>query len=82
MGKKHFSEDKADRRGGRSAGGPGGFGGGAAGRGNERSNDRNDRGGSDRGGFGKSVIDLSEAEAREIDMIDAGTTAVSLYQCR
>ncbi|WP_210514423.1 pseudouridine synthase [Hymenobacter terricola] len=27
MGKKHFSEDKADRRGGRSAGGPGGFGG-------------------------------------------------------
>ena len=28
MGKKHFSEDKADRRGGRNAGGPGGFGGG------------------------------------------------------
>ena len=62
MGKKHFSEDKADRRGGRSAGGPGGFGGGAAaGRGGERSNDRNDRGGNDRerggndrGGFGKS----------------------------
>ena len=25
MGKKHFSEDKADRRGGRNAGGPGGF---------------------------------------------------------
>ena len=47
MGKKHFSEDKADRRGGRSAGGPGGFGGkserpsgGAAGRGGDR-----DRGG-------------------------------------
>ncbi|GAA3958315.1 pseudouridine synthase [Hymenobacter antarcticus] len=65
MGKKHFSEDKADRRGGRSAGGPGGFGGSAAaGRGGERSNDRNerggnerggsDRGGNDRGGFGKS----------------------------
>ena len=47
MGKKHFSsEDKADRRGGRSAGGPGGFGnggrpersgpGGPAGRGGER----------------------------------------------
>lgn len=28
MGKKHFSEDKAARRGGRNAGGPGGFGGG------------------------------------------------------
>ena len=60
MGKKHFSsDDKADRRGGRSAGGPGGFGGSAAGRGGERSNDRNDRGGNDRGGndrggFGKS----------------------------
>jgi len=49
MGKKHFSEDKADRRGGRSnTGGPGGFGGGRAerpgpggpaGRG-ERSSDR------------------------------------------
>jgi len=26
MGKKHYSEDKNDRRGGRSAGGPGGFG--------------------------------------------------------
>ena len=45
MGKKHFSEDKADRRGGRSAGGPGGFSGsrsdrpspgGAAGRGGDR----------------------------------------------
>ena len=54
MGKKHFSEDKADRRGGRSAGGPGGFGGGKsdrpgasgpAGRGGDR-----DRGG-DRGGY-------------------------------
>ncbi|GAB3878405.1 hypothetical protein GCM10028824_40270 [Hymenobacter segetis] len=47
MGKKHFSEDKADRRGGRSAGGPGGFGGGSAGRSNS-----NERGGSDRGGYG------------------------------
>ncbi|GAB3860703.1 pseudouridine synthase [Hymenobacter terrigena] len=56
MGKKHFSEDKADRRGGRSAGGPGGFGGNAAGRserpgasrGGERGNDR----GGDRSNFG------------------------------
>jgi 23S rRNA pseudouridine2605 synthase len=31
MGKKHFSDDKADRRGGRDAGGPGGYG-----RGNDR----------------------------------------------
>ncbi len=53
MGKKHFSEDKADRRGGRSAGGPGGYGskpersgaGAAAGRGGDR-----ERGG-DRGGY-------------------------------
>ena len=46
MGKKHFSEDKSDRRGGRSAGGPGGFG-----KKSERpaSGDR-DRGG-DRGGY-------------------------------
>ncbi|HEX8330403.1 MAG TPA: pseudouridine synthase [Hymenobacter sp.] len=52
MGKKHFSEDKTNRRGGRSAGGPGGFGnqnerpsnGGPAGRG-ERER------GSDRGGY-------------------------------
>jgi len=44
MGKKHFSEDKADRRGGRSAGGPGGFGGGTAGRGGERGNDRSSYG--------------------------------------
>ena len=44
MGKKHFSEDKSDRRGGRNAGGPGGFGnkserpasGGPAGRGGDR----------------------------------------------
>ena len=47
MGKKHFSEDKADRRGGRNAGGPGGFGN-SAGRSN--SNERSDRGGSDRSG--------------------------------
>ncbi|WP_310393094.1 pseudouridine synthase [Hymenobacter sp.] len=51
MGKKHFSEDKADRRGGRSnSGGPGGFGGGGrserpgpggpAGPGGERGGDR------------------------------------------
>jgi len=51
MGKKHFSEDRADRRGGRNAGGPGGFGGknersGPGNRGAER-----DRGG-DRGGYG------------------------------
>ncbi|MFC6222165.1 pseudouridine synthase [Hymenobacter artigasi] len=65
MGKKHFSEDKADRRGGRSAGGPGGFGGGAAGRserpgasrGGERGNDRGNSGGNGRpasnGAFGR-----------------------------
>jgi 23S rRNA pseudouridine2605 synthase len=54
MGKKHFSDDKADRRGGRSAGGPGGFGGksdragsfGSRGGDRERSNDR--------GGYGAS----------------------------
>ena len=40
MGKKHFSDDSADRRGGRNAGGPGGFGNNAS------------RGGSDRGGYG------------------------------
>ena len=50
MGKKHFSEDKADRRGGRNTGGPGGFGGsgkserpsagGPAGRGGERGGER------------------------------------------
>lgn len=40
MGKKHFSDDSADRRGGRSAGGPGGFGNNAS------------RGSSDRGGYG------------------------------
>ncbi|MDO7873153.1 pseudouridine synthase [Hymenobacter sp. ASUV-10] len=47
MGKKHFSDDKADRRGGRDAGGPGGYG-----RGNERGGERggNDRGG-ERGGY-------------------------------
>ncbi|SFQ29568.1 pseudouridine synthase [Hymenobacter arizonensis] len=51
MGKKHNSEDKSDRRGGRNAGGPGGFGNksersGPAGRGSdrERGNDR-ERGG-------------------------------------
>ncbi|MBJ6107541.1 pseudouridine synthase [Hymenobacter sp. BT523] len=48
MGKKHFSDNKADRRGGRNTGGPGGFGnnertgqGGPAG----RSADRGERGG-------------------------------------
>ena len=51
MGKKHFSEDKADRRGGRNTGGPGGFSGsgsrserpgsnGPAGRSNERGGER------------------------------------------
>ena len=49
MGKKHFSEDKADRRGGRNTSGPGGFGGsksdrpsagGPAGRGGERGGER------------------------------------------
>ena len=49
MGKKHFSEDKADRRGGRNTSGPGGFGGGksersgpsgSAGRGGERGGER------------------------------------------
>ena len=43
MGKKHFSDNQADRRGGRSAGGPGGFGNGAG-----RSSS-NERGGSERG---------------------------------
>ena len=43
MGKKHFSDNQADRRGGRSAGGPGGFGG-SAGR-----SSNNERGGSERG---------------------------------
>ncbi|WP_082115970.1 pseudouridine synthase [Hymenobacter terrenus] len=46
MGKKHFSEDKADRRGGRNAGGPGGFGSGK--------NERPGTGGAagrDRGGY-------------------------------
>ena len=50
MGKKHFSEDKADRRGGRNTGGPGGFGssgksersgaGGPVSRGSERGGER------------------------------------------
>jgi 23S rRNA pseudouridine2605 synthase len=57
MGKKHFSEDKADRRGGRNTGGPGGFGNSASrSNSNERSgSDRSgggERGGNDRGGFG------------------------------
>ena len=41
MSKKHFSDDKADRRGGRNSGGPGGFG-------NSAGNGGSDRGGSDR----------------------------------
>ena len=49
MGKKHFSEDKADRRGGRNTGGPGGFSN-SAGRSSERGG--SDRGGSERGGYG------------------------------
>ena len=44
MGKKHFSDDKADRRGGRSAGGPGNFGGNSERRSSDRGNDR-ERGG-------------------------------------
>ena len=55
MGKKHFSEDKADRRGGRNAGGPGGFGNSAGRSSNERGgSDRSgsDRGGSERSGYG------------------------------
>jgi len=49
MGKKHFSEDRADRRGGRNTGGPGGFGSGkterpSSGGGASRGGDR-DRGG-------------------------------------
>ncbi|MBO2008437.1 pseudouridine synthase [Hymenobacter negativus] len=57
MGKKHFSEDKADRRGGRNVGGPGGFGGGAASRGGERGSDRGNSYGNGRpasnGAFGR-----------------------------
>ena len=52
MGKKHFSEDKADRRGGRSAGGPGGFGGSAAGRSERPGSSRGGERGNDRGSFG------------------------------
>ena len=48
MGKKHSSEDKADRRGGRSTGGPGGFGNSAGRPNSERGG--NDRGGNERGG--------------------------------
>lgn len=37
----------------------------------------------DRGAFGKNrVIDLSEAAASEIGMINDGVTAVSLYRCQ
>ena len=35
----------------------------------------------DRGAFKYSAIDLSEAAARELDMIDDGTAAVSIHQC-
>ncbi len=36
----------------------------------------------DRGGFAKTrVIDLSEAAAAQLDMIDDGTAAVSIYRC-
>jgi 23S rRNA pseudouridine2605 synthase len=48
MGKKHFSDNNADRRGGRNAGGPGGFGN-NAGRGNDRGGFGGERGNS-RGG--------------------------------
>ena len=51
MGKKHFSEDKADRRGGRSAGGPGGFGGGRSERPSTGSAGRSSGGDRDRGGY-------------------------------
>ncbi|MCI1188283.1 pseudouridine synthase [Hymenobacter sp. DH14] len=51
MGKKHFSDNQADRRGGRNAGGPGGFGN-SAGRSNSNERGGNDRGGNDRGGYG------------------------------
>ena len=55
MGKKHFSEDKADRRGGRNAGGAGGFGGSrserpGAGSGPGRSG--GERSGGERGSYG------------------------------
>jgi 23S rRNA pseudouridine2605 synthase len=65
MGKKHFSEDKADRRGGRNTGGPGGFGGkserpsagGPTGRGGERGGFSSPRPGNGRpatnGAFGR-----------------------------
>ena len=43
MSKKHFSDDKADRRGGRNAGGPGGFS-------NSAGRTNSERGGSERGG--------------------------------
>ncbi|MBH8560299.1 pseudouridine synthase [Hymenobacter negativus] len=52
MGKKHFSEDRADRRGGRNAGGPGGFGGNSAGRSERPGSSRGGERGSDRGNFG------------------------------
>ena len=51
MGKKHSSEDKADRRGGRSTGGPGGFGNSAGRPNSDRPN--SDRGGNERGGAGR-----------------------------
>ncbi len=35
----------------------------------------------DRGAFKKHVIDLSEAAANEIGMIDDGTAAVALFKC-
>lgn len=36
----------------------------------------------DRGNFKHSEIDLSEAAARQIGMIDDGTAAVALHQCQ
>ena len=50
MGKKHFSEDKTDRRGGRNTGGPGGFGNSASRGSSERGG--NDRSGNERNGYG------------------------------
>lgn len=49
MGKKHFSDNQADRRGGRSAGGPGGFGN-STGRSSSNERGGSERSGSDRGG--------------------------------
>ena len=54
MGKKHFSDDKADRRGGRSAGGPGGYGGSKSDRPSGSGSAGRSGGDRDRGSYGSA----------------------------